>query len=94
MDTESDIEPVTTLRRDAASLIARAREKSSPIVITQNGRATAVLVDVASYERQRKAMLLLKIIAQGERDYAAGRTHTLEEVERYFDRRLGRRKKR
>jgi prevent-host-death family protein len=88
MDAESDIEPVTTLRRDAASLIARARDKSSPIVITQNGKATAVLVDVASYERQRRALLLLKLVAQGERDLATGRTRTADEVARHFDRRL------
>ena len=37
-----DIEPITTLKRDAAGLIERAEERRAPIIITQNGRATAV----------------------------------------------------
>ena len=36
-----NIAPITELKRDAASLIERASEQRSPIVITQNGRATA-----------------------------------------------------
>ena len=76
MDTSQDIEPITTLKRAAAELIARAKERQSPIVITQNGKPAAVLQDVGTYERQRQALLLLKLIAQGERDYEAGRTQT------------------
>jgi prevent-host-death family protein len=69
-----DIEPVTVLKRDAAELITRARERATPIVITQSGKPTAVLVDVESYERDRSAFLLLKLVAQGERDHAEGHT--------------------
>lgn len=74
MDLTEDVEPVTALKRDAARLIERARERSAPIVITQNGKPTAILQDVASYERQRRALHLLKLIAQGEEDVAQGRT--------------------
>jgi len=70
----NDIEPVTTLKRDAAALIERARTRASPIVITQNGRATAVLQDIDTYERQRRALSMLKLIAQGERDLDQGAT--------------------
>lgn len=88
MDSSKDIEPVTTLKRDAAGLIERARERSSPIVITQHGKATAVLLDVESYERQRRALLLLKLLAQGDRDYESGRVHTAAEVDARVRRRL------
>lgn len=80
MDSSKDIEPVTTLKRNAAELIERARERGSPIVITQNGRATAVLQDVESFERQRRALALLKLLSQGESDAEAGRTVSHEEV--------------
>lgn len=88
MDASKDIEPVTTLKRDAAGLIERARERASPIVITQNGRPTAVLQDVESYERQRRALLLLKLMAQAERDYEGGRTATGAEVDSRIRERL------
>ena len=88
MDASKDVEPITTLKRDASELIERARERRSPILITQNGKPTAVLQDVASFERQRQALLLLKVVAQGERDYEAGRTLTAEQARRRFQKKL------
>jgi prevent-host-death family protein len=74
MDLTNDVEPVTVLKRSAAELIARATHRHSPIVITQNGRPTAVLQDVHTYERQQRALHLLKLLAKGEQDHRAGRT--------------------
>lgn len=74
-----DIEPITTLKRDAAELIERAEERRAPIVITQNGRATAVLQDVATYTEERDAFALLKLAIQGERDILDGRRASLAE---------------
>jgi prevent-host-death family protein len=74
MDLTNDVEPVSVLKRSAAELIARATDRHSPIVITQNGRPTAVLQDVHTYERQQRALHLLKLLAQGEQDHPAGRT--------------------
>ena len=93
MDASRDIEPVTALKREAAELIKRARETAAPIVITQNGRATAVLQDVESFERQRKALLLLKLLAQGDADHEAGRTATHKQVGRRAEQRLAALKK-
>ncbi|HZJ63630.1 MAG TPA: type II toxin-antitoxin system Phd/YefM family antitoxin [Kofleriaceae bacterium] len=70
----ANIAPITELKRDAAALIDRASEQRSPIVITQNGRATAVLQDVESFEQDRRAFALLKLVLQGETDIAEGRT--------------------
>jgi prevent-host-death family protein len=74
----NNIVPITELKRDAAALVARATDERSPIVITQNGRATAVLVDINSFECERETMAMLEIVAQGERDAREGRvmSHT------------------
>jgi prevent-host-death family protein len=69
------IEPITTLKRDAASLIDRAAEERTPIIITQNGKATAVLQDVESFAEERRAFALLKLALEGEQDIQAGRRH-------------------
>lgn len=71
---------MATLERDAAALIDRARERSSPIVITQNGRPTAVLVDLETFERQRRAIALLELLAEGDRDIERGRSRSHAEV--------------
>lgn len=73
MDIENAVEPVTVLKSKSAELIRRARDSGQPIVITQNGRATAVLQDVASFQRQREALLLLKFLAKGEQEIREGK---------------------
>lgn len=92
MDLTEDVEPVTALKRSASELITRAAERHSPIVITQNGRPTAVLQDVASYERQRRALALLKLVAQSDRDYDAGRVHDPADVDAAVRERLAARR--
>lgn len=73
------IAPITELKRDAAALIEQAQERQSPIIITQNGRATAVLQDVRSFEEDRQAFALLKLVVQGDEDIANGKRLTLAE---------------
>lgn len=73
------IAPITDLKRDAASLIEQAQEQQAPIIITQNGRATAVLQDVESFEADRRAFALLKLVVQGEDDISRGRSVSLAE---------------
>ena len=82
------IEPVTTLKTKSAELIRRAKESGQPIVITQNGKATAVLVDVESFESQREALLLLRYLAVGEGEIATGKGITQKEAHQHFEKKL------
>lgn len=72
-----NIAPVTELKRDAAALIEQASSQRSPIVITQNGRATAVLQDVESFESDRRAFALLRLALDGDEEIAEGRGMSL-----------------
>ena len=72
----SDIEPISSLKR-AAELVDRVRDRRTPIYITQNGRAAAVLQDVDSFEEQRKAFALLKLCLDGEQAIADGDSSSL-----------------
>jgi prevent-host-death family protein len=78
----ADIAPITELKRDAAGLIERAHDQGSPIVITQNGRATAVLQDVESFEADRRAFALLKLALQGDAEIGQGEGRSLAEHRR------------
>ncbi len=78
------IEPVTVLKTRSADLIRRARESGQPVVITQNGKATAVLQDVESYQRERQALLLLKYLARGDQDYREGKVLSDQEADGRF----------
>lgn len=68
-----DVQPISELKRQAARLVGAVAGKGRSVVITQKGRARAVLMDVEVFEKWRDALALLKLAAQGEADVAAGR---------------------
>lgn len=78
-------ELVTTLKRQATELLDDLARDREPILITQHGVPTAVLVDIASYELQQSRMAILEGIARGERELAEGRTLTHAQVKAYFE---------
>lgn len=84
----SDIIPVTDLRQDAAAALKRVRESKQPLVITQRGRAAAVLLSVEAYEHAESERQILKLLARGEREIAAGKGHDLDAVLAEADRLL------
>jgi len=72
--------PVTDLRTEAASAIRHLRDSPDPVVITQRGRAAAVLMSVETYERSEHERRLLKELLRGEKEIASGDGFDLESV--------------
>ena len=68
-----NIIPVTDLRQDAAAALKRLKSSKEPVVITQRGRAAAVLLSLEEYERGESERHLLRRIASGEKEVAAGK---------------------
>ena len=75
-----DIVPVTDLRQDAAAVLARVRKSAQPVVITQRGRAAAVMVSPESYERSEHERQILRLLARGEREMTKGKGYDLDTV--------------
>jgi prevent-host-death family protein len=75
-----NIIPVTDLRQDAAAALKRLRTSRQPVVITQRGRAAAVLLSMEEYERGEHERQLLRLIARGEQEIAAGKGFDLDAV--------------
>ena len=74
------VKPISYVKANAADLIRELREHGEPLVITQNGEATAVMQDVASYEATQETLALLKVLALGRRQVEEGKTVPAEEV--------------
>ncbi len=72
--------PITDLRKDAAAAIQRTKETREPIVITQRGRATAVMLSIETYERTEYEHQVLLQLARGEREIEQGQGFDLDEV--------------
>lgn len=77
-------EPLSSLKTRSAELIRHSKETGQPVILTRNGRPAAILQDVETYQRQREAMILLKLAMQGERDYRRGDVLTDAEADEHF----------
>ena len=72
--------PITDLRQDAAAALKHVKASRQPVVITQRGRAAAVLVSMEAYERSEHERELLHLLARGEQEIKAGSGFDLDEV--------------
>jgi PHD/YefM family antitoxin component YafN of YafNO toxin-antitoxin module len=61
------------------------------MMLTERGRAQAVLLSVEAYERGEREREILRELARGEREIAAGRGFPLERVLADADKVLARR---
>ena len=85
------IVPVTDLRQDAAAVLDRVRRSSEPVVITQRGRAAAIMLSPESYERSENERQILRLLARGDREIAKGKGLDLDSVLADADELLSRR---
>ena len=83
-----EIVPITDLRQDSAAVLERVRSSREPVIITQRGRAAAVMVSVEEYERSENERQILLLLARGEKEIAQGKGHNLEDVLAEADRLL------
>jgi len=80
MRYSSQVKPISYLKANAAEVLTHLAEQRTPMVITQNGEARAVLQDVASFEETQETLALLKILALGNQDMAAGKVKPVADV--------------
>jgi len=72
--------PISDLRRDAAAALKQAKSSRQPLLITQRGRAAAVLLSLEAYERSGHERQTLHLLARGEHEIAARRGYDLDKV--------------
>jgi prevent-host-death family protein len=75
-----NIIPVSELRQDAAKVLKQVKDSGEPVVITQRGRAAAVMLSVEAFERSERDRELLRLLAKGEQEIEAGEGHDLDSV--------------
>jgi len=75
-----DTIPVTDLKQDASAALKRVRKSKRPLILTQRGKAAAVLLSVDTYEKGERERAILKLLARGEREIAAGKGYDLDDV--------------
>jgi len=86
MKLSSQIKPISYLKSHAAEIVKNLTESREPLVITQNGEAKLVVMDVKSFEEQEETMALLKLLALGNRQIELGQFQEMEDVFAELDR--------
>ncbi|WP_019451305.1 type II toxin-antitoxin system Phd/YefM family antitoxin [Cupriavidus sp. BIS7] len=86
MKFSTQVKPISYLKSHAAEIVKDISESREPMLITQNGEAKLVVMDVRSYEQQEETLALLKLLAIGSRDIEHGRFRDVEDVFADLDR--------
>ena len=81
MKFSQQIKPISYLKSHAAEIVRDFDNNSSPLIITQNGEAKMVVMDIRSYEQQQETMALLKILAMGNKQIEEGK---FQDVDSFF----------
>ncbi len=68
------------MKSHTAEIVKTLTESREPLVITQNGEAKLVVMDVKSFEEQAETMALLKLLALGNRQIELGQFQDMEDV--------------
>jgi prevent-host-death family protein len=85
-------DPIISLsdfKSDASQWLKRLQDEAEAVVLTQNGRASAVVQSFESFQRQQQALLMLKLTAQGEADIREGRFEPQDAVFKRMQARIG-----
>ena len=64
------------MKQNTAEAIKAVHENHAAMVITQNGEAKVVLIDLAEYEQDQESFAMLKMIAQSKESYTKGEFKT------------------
>ena len=76
----TSIVSLSEFKARAARMLSDMKVAEHPIILTQRGAASAVVHDYRVHQRLQNALLMLKLMVQGEADVERGRTSPQERV--------------
>ena len=77
---KDNVKPISYIKSNAAAMLSYVNERKTPMIITQNGEARAVVMDIETYQEKEDAFALLSILKLAEDDIAKGLEYSVEEV--------------
>lgn len=80
MKHSTQVKPISYLKNHAAEIACTLAETGEPLLITQNGEARLVVMDVSVWEQHEQTLALLKLLALGNREIEAGHFRDVEAV--------------
>ena len=72
LNLRNNVKPISYVKTNAAEMMNYVNEHRNPIIITQNGEARAVLMDINTYQDNEDALALLCLLRIAEKDIENG----------------------
>ncbi len=79
-----DIRSVTDLKRNTKDIVAQVHRTGRPVIVTVNGRADIILLDLATYENQVSTQKMAELLAPAEKDIRLKKTRPLKQFLKEF----------
>lgn len=89
LQVAEDIVPIGELKAHLSEKIRALRGRRRPLVVTQNGKAAAVLLSPEDFDRLTTQASFVAAVQDGIRDLDAGRVVSNDELGRRLDARFG-----
>jgi prevent-host-death family protein len=89
LQVSEDIVPIAELKAHLSEKIRELRARGRPVVVTQNGKAAAVLLAPEEFDRLTSQAQFVAAVQEGLEDAEAGRTVADEELRQRLDARFG-----
>jgi antitoxin YefM len=87
---DQDVKPISEFRANAASFVQQVRRTKRPLVITQQGRGAAVLLDVSEFEKLLAKLEILEDAHTAESQIDSGQGVSNAAARKKAMKRLGR----
>ncbi|MFI4915696.1 MAG: type II toxin-antitoxin system Phd/YefM family antitoxin [Phycisphaerales bacterium JB060] len=80
MRLEDRVRSISYLKAHAAEVLRDLATRQEPLVITQNGEAKAVMLDVATFDQLQETAALLRILSLADRQADEGMVQGADEA--------------
>jgi PHD/YefM family antitoxin component YafN of YafNO toxin-antitoxin module len=83
-----DLKPVSYIQDHTIEILEYVGNSRTPVVITQDGEAKAVIIDILSYQKTMNAINLAKLLSFGEKDIKNDCLISHEDAKKTFEKTL------
>ena len=80
LNLRENVKPISYVKTNAAEMMKYVNDRKNPIIITQNGEAKAVLMDIDSYQDTEDAFALMNILKIADKDIENGNLYDVDDV--------------
>jgi len=80
INLRENVKPISYVKTNAAQMMKYVNERKNPIIITQNGEAKAVLIDIETYQDTEDAFALMKLLQLSEKSIREGKVYDSDQV--------------